>query len=102
VTAITNTMTERALQSAIIHAARSLGWMVYWTWNSRHSPEGYPDLVLVKNGVILVYELKTEKGRMRPMQQEWLDALAGATVKTSRVIRPGDLDDVLKELQEAA
>lgn len=99
---ITNTMPERALQSAIVQAARSLGFFCYFTWNSRHSPEGFPDLILVKNGVILVYELKTEKGRMRPMQQEWLDALNGATVQTSRVIRPSDLDDVLRELQEAA
>lgn len=99
---ITNTMPERALQSAIVQAAKALGWKVHFVWNSRHSPEGWPDVLCVKNGVILVYELKTEKGRMRPMQQEWLDALNGATVQTSRVIRPSDLDDVLRELQEAA
>lgn len=97
-----NQVSEKQLQSAIVQAAKALGFFCYFTWNSRHSPEGFPDLILVKNGVILVYELKTEKGRMRPLQQEWLNALNGATVQTSRVVRPSDLDDVLRELQEAA
>jgi hypothetical protein len=95
-------MTERQLQDAIVEAATRLGWLPYHTYDSRRSEAGFPDLVLVRDGVILVYELKTETGRMRPMQREWLDALDGATVQTSRVIRPSDLDDVLRELQEAA
>jgi hypothetical protein len=97
---MTVAMTERQLQDAIIGAAQRLGYLVYHVYDSRRSVPGFPDLVLLKGQKMLVLELKTDKGRVRPEQHVWLQAFMQAGV-TAKIIRPADLDDVLAELQEA-
>lgn len=94
-------VTEKQLQDAIVDAAGRLGYLCYHTYDSRRSPEGFPDLLLVKGETCLVYECKTEKGRLRPMQQAWIDAFNAAGIP-ARIVRPADLDDVLNELRGAA
>lgn len=74
-------MTERQLEAAIVKLATLMGWMVYTVADSRsqrsHHP-GYPDLTMVRGDRLVVAELKSEKGRLRPGQQEWLDAFCAA------------------------
>ena len=82
---LTLTMTERELAKNVVHAAKTLGWRVYWTWNSLHSPRGWPDLVLLRrftyanvNDVDIIFaELKREKGKLTPDQEETLELLRG-------------------------
>ena len=62
-------MSERQLQEAIIEAAELHGWMVYHTYDSRRSKAGFLDLMMVRDGVLLALELKTESGRLTPEQQ---------------------------------
>lgn len=71
---------EVELQNHVILLASALGWMHYHTHDSRRSPEGFPDLVLVhpSKGWALFRELKTERGRYGPRQQEWLDGMSAA------------------------
>jgi VRR-NUC domain. len=95
------TMTERQLQDAIIEAAKRMNWLCYHVYDSRRSVPGFPDLVLLKGQRMMVLELKTDKGRVRPEQHVWLDAFVQAGI-TAKIIRPADLDDVLAQLQEAA
>jgi len=84
-------MSEATLQAQVLEAARLLGWLVYHTHDSRRSQPGFPDLVLVHPGKrrVLYRELKTQKGRIRPQQQVWLDALAAAG-QDAGVWRPAD------------
>jgi hypothetical protein len=84
-------MTERVLQTQVERLARLLGWMAYHTEFSIRSTAGFPDLVLVHpvHGLVFL-ELKSERGRTTPAQEEWLEALAVAGVY-ARVIRPTDL-----------
>ena len=85
-------MREDALQAQVEQIARSLGWLVYHTHDSRRSAAGFPDVVAVhpRRGRIVWAELKSGKGRVSDAQHEWLDALteAGAEVY---VWRPADL-----------
>ena len=37
--------------------------------------QGFPDYIAVRSSRILIFELKSEKGKVKPAQQEWLDAL---------------------------
>lgn len=88
---------EVSFQDAIIAAARYLGWKVYHTHDSRRSPAGFPDLVLVKDKV-LYREVKTEKGRLTREQADWILALRAAGADAG-VWRPSDWDALEKELR---
>jgi Holliday junction resolvase len=68
-------LSEKELQQRIIDRARALGWLVYHTYNSRHSAAGFPDLVLARDGRVLFVEVKSEKGRLTKAQKEWLSVL---------------------------
>jgi hypothetical protein len=83
-------VTEKAWQATVLEAARTCGWLVYHTHNSRRSQPGFPDLVLVRDRVIFV-ELKAEDGKLSHAQADWLAALgrAGADV---HCWRPSDWD----------
>jgi hypothetical protein len=83
-------MNEDELRDKLIRPlAETLGWRVYFTWRSKHSPAGFPDLVLVHGaaGRLLFPELKKDMPpnpspsalkRLSPTaaQQAWLDDLA--------------------------
>jgi hypothetical protein len=65
-------MTEAVLQEAIIECARTLGWLVYHTHDSRHSAKGFPDLALVRDGRLVFAELKAEGKNPTLDQEAWL------------------------------
>ncbi len=71
-------MSEAELQTNVREIARLGGWLVYHTNDSRRSDKGFPDLVMVHplSGRIVYVELKSEKGRIRPEQRQWIDALS--------------------------
>ena len=85
----------------VIPLARMLGWLVYFTWKSFHSPAGFPDLVLVKGKRLIFAELKTDDGKFSPAQLTWLAALEWVARDNQAievyVWRPSDLEHI-KEL----
>jgi len=70
-------MTEAALQQMVIDLARWAGFLHYHTTDSRKSRPGFPDLTLVHTttGRLIFIELKSEKGKLRPEQDVWLQHL---------------------------
>ena len=58
---------EEALQNRLIQAAGLAGWLCYHTRDSRRSPIGFPDLVLVRDGQMLVIECKRGPAEQRAM-----------------------------------
>lgn len=103
------TTSEDSLQRMIITQAHGRGWLVaHFLPATRHGvvathmdgDNGFPDLVLAKNGVVLHREVKSHAGRLRPTQKDWLNALGpGETVGTWR---PGDWRRIIAELDGAA
>lgn len=86
-------MTEKQLQAAIVDAARLLGWRVYFTHRSDHSPAGFPDLCAVRarpgeSPRLLFVELKTERGVVSPEQVAWLHDLATLSACASALGQP--------------
>jgi hypothetical protein len=67
--------TEKQFLQAVRELATLLGWRYYHTWNSLHSPAGFPDLVLVRPPRVLFVELKVRGRKPTPAQQEWLSLL---------------------------
>lgn len=79
--------------------AEARDWLVYFTWNSRHSPSGFPDLVMARSPRLVIAELKTQgapppKGR----QLLWLEILARVPCLEVFVWRPWDEDHILQVL----
>jgi hypothetical protein len=73
---------ESAFRDAVVHYARLRGWRVMFTWNSRHSPKGWPDLFLVRNGRAIAAELKIPPRKPTQEQWDWLKDLALCGIET--------------------
>ena len=105
-----DSLTENEFQNAIITLAEDTGWLWYHTYDSRRSPAGFPDLVLVRDGYLILAELKTQRGEMTEEQEEWahelrlvqkglnifVDDVAFSRPRRVRyfVWRPSDWDDI--------
>lgn len=100
-------MNEKDWQSRVTEYATLRGW----TWahfrpaqnkngvwrTAMAGTPGYPDLTLVRDRVIFV-ELKTDVGRMKPTQVDWLTKLRSAGAE-AYVLRPSDWDQVQELLR---
>lgn len=81
---------EKSFLQAVRELARALGYLEYHTQNSRHSTAGFPDLILLRGTRLIVAELKTDKGRITPAQEAWLQAFARVPDLRVYVWRPAD------------
>ena len=91
-------ITEKQFSQQVVDLARVLGWKCYRTWNSIHSPAGFPDLCLARPGRLLFIELKSAKGRLTPAQEKWIAALREAGAE-AMVARPADFDVLCEVLR---
>jgi hypothetical protein len=85
-------ISEKEWQAQVIQLATMWGWKHYFTYRSKRSPTGFPDLTLARDRVIWA-ELKAGRGRPTPAQLEWLEALEAAGGEVY-LWRPSDLDEV--------
>jgi len=92
-------ITEKEFSQQVIDLARIFGWKVYRTWTSIHSPAGYPDLCLVRLSRLIFAELKSERGKTTPAQQEWLDILDATGKCEVYLWRPDDIDEIARLLR---
>jgi YD repeat-containing protein len=90
-------LTEAQFQAQVIDLAGLLGYKHYFTYRSKRSPAGWPDLALCRDRLVLV-ELKRERGVVSEKQKAWIGWLLEAQVETY-VVRPADLDDLAAVLQ---
>jgi len=100
-------MTEVDWQRQVTEYARLRGWR--WchfrasrradgSWRTAVAGDGagWPDCVFVKDRVVLA-ELKSESGKLSPVQREWVDALEHAQAEVY-VWRPSDWPEVERVL----
>ena len=91
---------EEAFRLQVRKIARMYGWTLqYHTHSSLRSDKGYPDetWINVDRKRILFIEFKSDKGRIRPEQQQWIDALK-AVGQEAAIWRPKDMDLVVEVL----
>lgn len=88
-------ITEAELQSTVIEMMQWQSWLCYHTHDSRRSNPGFPDLVAVKGSRLMFVEFKTDRGKIRREQVEWLDALV-ETHGEVYLVRPSNMDEFLK------
>jgi hypothetical protein len=96
-------MTEEQLTQVVLELAKFYGWKVvhFRPARTRHGfvtavqgDIGSPDVILARRGVVLMAELKTERGRLTPQQKHWAQEIG----EQYRCWRPRDLDQIKKEL----
>ena len=70
-------MSEADLQASVIDLARRTRWLYFHDNDSRRNKAGLPDLLLVhpETGRVIFAELKSDTGKLRPEQKQWIDAL---------------------------
>lgn len=93
-------MTEEQFRRHVRQLAQLRGWtLAYHTHNSQRSDAGWPDEVyghpLTRR--TLFVELKTNTGKVRPAQREWLTHLTACGLETA-LWRPRDLPLVVATL----
>lgn len=97
-------MTEAEFTETVIQLAKFHGWLVVHFrparteqgWRTPLSGhKGFPDLVLARDQVVLITELKTEKGKVTKEQERWGEAIG----ETYRLWRPSDLDEIKEALR---
>ncbi len=82
-------MTHKQFLANIKQLAVMCGWMVYYTVDPRHSPAGFPDLILLRDKCMVVAELKVQHyissrdtwrlDDLKPEQYEWMLAFREIT-----------------------
>lgn len=97
--ALNASTSERAFQASVVDLAELRHWRVWHDQDSRRNAAGMPDLILLRPPRLLFVELKTDRGRLRPEQREWLDELGRCPGVEVHVWRPGDwptIEEVLR------
>lgn len=81
--------TEAQLQETLRVVALRGGWRYFHNYDARRSPAGFPDIIAIRNGCMVVFEVKKQKGRVSAQQQDWIDAFGslGFNVRAA-VVRP--------------
>jgi len=95
-----DTASEADVQRVVVEAAELCGWLVAHHPDSRKAiSAGLPDLILAHpSGRVAMWEIKSAKGRLRPAQRRWAEALIAGPVDY-RVVRPATLADAVDWLQ---
>lgn len=89
---------EAVFQAHVFKLAEDHGWLVFHDYDSRRNAAGFPDLTLVRGGVLIFAELKADKGRMRSAQRTWLAELGAVSGPLVRVWRPVDWPEIVATL----
>lgn len=105
-------ISEKDFQQTVVEYAHALGYLVYHqidmgrkdpetgsvTFSRRIGP-GFPDLILARHGFVLAVELKSEKGRITPNQNRWLELFRSAGIP-ALVWRPSQWDTIERVLND--
>jgi hypothetical protein len=104
---------EWDFQVALGKYAESRGWKVHYTkqtgytgsdgrWRSM-APSGWPDMTMVRDGDMVIAELKRDvggkAGEPTEAQQEWLDVLDKVPGVSTFLWRPRDAAEVIERLK---
>ena len=100
-------VTESDFQKIVIKLAQHYGWLVHHALPSMNKrgvwathelgDHGFPDLVLAHpSGRVIFAELKSDKGKVSPLQSRWLSVLEQGAVVW--VWRPSDIEWIAQYL----
>jgi hypothetical protein len=92
-------VSEAVFQAAVVRVAKEAGWAAMHVHDSRRSPAGFPDLILVRDNVQLCWELKSADGVVTLAQAHWLRLLGQVTRVEADVWRPDEMAMLVERLR---
>lgn len=91
-----SSMLEKDFHEQVAHLMRLEGWSVYSVPDSRRvSLSGYPDITAWRGTRLIFAELKREKGRTSPAQDEVLADLGQIPCAEVYLWKPSDWDEIV-------
>jgi hypothetical protein len=100
-------VSEKDLQRQVESLLTLLGFLWFHDRSLQHatvrtSKPGFPDICAVHpdNGVLVFIELKSEKGKMRPAQVEWKDALLKSNALYYGPVKPSEFEMLARQLND--
>jgi hypothetical protein len=90
-------ITEKQFTQQVIQLLKLTGFdFVYHTFNSLHSPRGFPDILAIRtrDKRALVAELKSENGKVTLAQDKWLAAFQLVGIP-AYLWKPSDWDEIV-------
>jgi hypothetical protein len=94
-------ISEKDWRQQIVTLCKLLGYDVYFTWNSRHSPAGFPDIVAVNpiKKRLIVSELKVGKAKLTPFQEKWIQHFKDCGIE-AYIWRPSQWEEIVECLKK--
>jgi len=101
-------LSERDFLSQVIDLAKLFRWKIHHTrpaWSNKgwrtpiQGDTGFPDLVLVRSPKCIIAELKSEKGKLSPNQEQWLRELSECPGICVCVWKPSQFDEIVDILK---
>ena len=92
-------LTEKQWLRQVTDLARLYRWHVYHPWLSIRSERGWPDVAMVRPPRLILAELRTDRGKVTPHQQEWLDLLGACPGVETHLWRPSDFDRIAEVMK---
>jgi hypothetical protein len=89
---------ETRLKIKVQARLRGYNPKVWYTKLQQKTKRGDPDLLLCANGILIAWELKTEKGKLSSLQKYTIGEIATAG-GIARVVTPDNLDLAFEELE---
>jgi hypothetical protein len=71
----------------------------YHPFLSTWSEEGFPDCTIIKIPRLIFAELKSEKGKLTPAQEEWLELLKQCKTIEAYCWRPSQFEEIAEILR---
>lgn len=92
--------TEAHFQGRVKELAELQGWLYFHDEDPRRNKPGFPDVVVTHPAWAITYfwELKTEQGRVRPKQAQWIAALHRSGLRAA-IYRPSDWPEIALRLK---
>lgn len=89
-------MDEKDVQRETLTKAKALGYLCYHVFDSRFASakyidKGFPDAILARDGRVLAFEFKRERGVVSLAQHEWIYHLSAGGQIECYILRPHDL-----------
>ncbi len=108
-----NTADESSFQACVLEVAKLAGWRSLHIRPARRADgswrtpiggdgKGWPDLTLVRPPRLAFCELKTERGKIRPEQRDWLDVLRLLPQAEVYLWTPAEWDSLVEVLTGTA